>query len=349
LSNYLEQVILGTKIDDNDTDNDGLLDNVEVQIETDPTSPNANLIDYINAKVTTSKSNARNIALAEGQAMGIAAVKATPSDYALYDAATDVNASVNAAIAEARAEGRKEGNAEMIEHGIFGQSHVDLVRATALAEGKALGIQEGNATGIAAVKADPSSYGLYTFATLSSSVTEARLEAGSLALEEGRFSGISQVKENPNDYGLVTVLDLNKSVVEARAAGIETVKSAPTGFGLLSQDSLSATVNEAVLAARIAALTEGRNVGVEEVKASPANFGLAVVTVLEASGATPHTNGWYYQPEWGWLWTNPKTFPYIFLSSTGEMESGWLYFREGSSSPAYFFSFAEEKWITSEQ
>ena len=170
-----------------------------------------------------------------------------------------------------------------------------------------------------------------------------------MALEEGRFSGISQVKENPNDYGLVTVLDLNKSVVEARAAGIETVKSAPTGFGLLSQDSLSATVNEAVLAARTAALTEGRNVGVEEVKASPANFGLAVVTVLEASGATPHTNGWYYQPEWGWLWTNPKTFPYIFLSSTGEMESGWLYFREGSSSPAYFFSFAEEKWITSEQ
>ena len=315
LSNYVEQVIHGTKIDDNDTDNDGLLDNVEVEIETEPNSPNTNLVEYINAQVTANASNARNIALAEGQAMGIAAVKARPSDYALYDTATDLNASVATAIAEAREEGRKEGNAEMIEHGIFGQSEVDAIRASALAEGKALGIQEGNATGIAAVEADPSRYGLYTFAALSSSVTDAREQARNSALEEGLLSGIAQVKESPNDHGLVTELDLNKSVVEARTA----------------------------------ALNEGRHAGVEEVKASPANFGLVVMTVLEASGATPYTNGWYYQPQWGWFWTNGKTFPYVFLSSTGEIKSGWLYFREGSSSPAYFFSYSEGRWITSEQ
>lgn len=357
LSNYLEQVIHGTKIDDNDSDNDGLLDNVEVQIETDPTSPNTNLVDYINAKVTTIESNARNIALAEGQAMGIAAVKATPANYALYDTATDLNASVNAAIAEARASALEEGRrteaaeikANQAQYGIFDQAEVDSARASGLAEGKALGIQEGTATGIAAVEANPSRYGLYTFDELSSSVSDSRQEARSIALEEGLLSGISQVKESPNDYGLVTVLDHNKSIVEARASGIETVKTAPTGHGLFSQESLTATVNEAVLVARTAALIEGRNTGVEEVKASPESFGLAVLAVLEASGATPHTNGWYYQPQWGWLWTNPKTFPYIFLSSTGEIESGWLYFREGSSSPAYFFSFAEEKWFTSGQ
>jgi hypothetical protein len=85
------------------------------------------------------------------------------------------------------------------------------------------------------------------------------------------------------------------------------------------------------------------------VKSAPSDYGLAPTEVLEATGATPYTNGWYYRPQWGWLWTNSKTFPYIFLSSTGEMKSGWIYFREGSSSPTYFFSYSEGRWITSEQ
>jgi predicted outer membrane repeat protein len=357
LSNYVEQVTHGTKIDDNDTDNDGLLDNVEVQIETEPNSPNTNLVEYINAQVTANESSTRNIALAEGQAMGIAAVKARPSDYALYDAATDLNASVTTAIAEARASALEEGRrteaaeikANQAQYGIFDQSDVDEARASALTEGKAVGIQEGNATGIAAVEANPSRYGLYTFAELSSSVANTRQEARNSALEEGLLSGIAQVKERPNDYDLITVLDLNKSVSEASAAGIQTVVSTPSQYSLFTQDNLNAAVNESVAASRIEALSEGRAAGVSAVKSAPSDYGLAPTEVLEATGATPYTNGWYYRPQWGWLWTNSKTFPYIFLSSTGEMKSGWIYFREGSSSPTYFFSYSEGRWITSEQ
>jgi len=67
---------------------------------------------------------------------------------------------------------------------------------------------------------------------------------------------------------------------------------------------------------------------------------------VNATTATPHTYGWYYQPDWGWLWTNAKTFPYVYLASTSGKMAGWFYFREGSSTPIYFYSYTERKWVT---
>jgi hypothetical protein len=120
-------------------------------------------------------------------------------------------------------------------------------------------------------------------------------------------------------------------------------------------------VNASAASARTAGIAEGRSTGIEEgkalgrsegqatgiaaVKADPTAYGLAPIEELTASGATPHTNGWYYQPEWGWIWTNAKTFPYVYRSSTDGKLGGWLYFREGSS-PPYFHDYATGSWVT---
>jgi cyclophilin family peptidyl-prolyl cis-trans isomerase len=64
------------------------------------------------------------------------------------------------------------------------------------------------------------------------------------------------------------------------------------------------------------------------------------------SSASPHTYGWYFQPEWGWIWTSEKTFPYVYLAGGNGQGAGWLMFREGSAAPVYFYSFAETKWVT---
>ena len=96
--------------------------------------------------------------------------------------------------------------------------------------------------------------------------------------------------------------------------------------------------NEA--SARTSALVEGQATGIAAVKADPTAYGLAPMEEL-----TPYTNGWYYQPEWGWIWTNAKTFPYVYRASTGGKQGGWLYFREGSS-PPYFHDYATGSWVT---
>ena len=48
----------------------------------------------------------------------------------------------------------------------------------------------------------------------------------------------------------------------------------------------------------------------------------------------PYTNGWYYTPEDGWLWTNDETFPFIFRHKDG----GWLYFYV-SDEKSFFFDY----------
>tara|TARA_Y100000588_G_scaffold292225_1_gene311519 strand:+ start:141 stop:1208 length:1068 start_codon:yes stop_codon:yes gene_type:complete len=64
------------------------------------------------------------------------------------------------------------------------------------------------------------------------------------------------------------------------------------------------------------------------------------------NNATPHTYGWYFQPDWGWIWTAEKTFPYVYMAGGNGKSAGWLMFRQGSVAPIYFYSFAEKGWVT---
>jgi len=62
--------------------------------------------------------------------------------------------------------------------------------------------------------------------------------------------------------------------------------------------------------------------------------------------ATPHTYQWYYQPQWGWIWTNEKIFPYVYRSSADGQTAGWLYFSQKSANPIRFYDYAAKKWVT---
>ena len=109
-----------------------------------------------------------------------------------------------------------------------------------------------------------------------------------------------------------------------------------------SDATLASFINEKAAANEAAA----KAAGIAAVKADPTSFGLALMEVLENVGNTPHTNEWYYQPEWGWMWTNSKTFPYVYLTGKDGRDNGWLYFREGSATPIYFFDYTSEEWLT---
>jgi alpha-tubulin suppressor-like RCC1 family protein len=142
----------------------------------------------------------------------------------------------------------------------------------------------------------------------------------------------------------------------SRDATIAGVKANPSLHGLFTSADLNASRDSAVAAARESALAEGRTAGIEEgratgiaeVQANPEAYGLTLPQVLEATGATPHTLNWYYQPEWGWLWTNKSSFPYVYRSSKGGKIASWLYFKEGSADPIRYYEYATKQWITLE-
>ena len=68
--------------------------------------------------------------------------------------------------------------------------------------------------------------------------------------------------------------------------------------------------------------------------------------VKDLVATTPHTYQWYYQPEWGWIWTNEKIFPYIYRVPADGQAGGWLYFSQKSANPIRFYDYASKRWLT---
>ena len=63
--------------------------------------------------------------------------------------------------------------------------------------------------------------------------------------------------------------------------------------------------------------------------------------------ATPHTYNWYYQPEWGWLWTNEENFPFVYKAGSAETAGTWLYFSQLPDQPAAsFYDYSLKQWVT---
>jgi FtsZ-binding cell division protein ZapB len=55
---------------------------------------------------------------------------------------------------------------------------------------------------------------------------------------------------------------------------------------------------------------------------------------------TPFVNGWVYDDEQGWLFTDAAHYPLIYSDAT----SSWHYYEMGSSEPRMFYSFSSEIW-----
>jgi nucleoredoxin len=55
---------------------------------------------------------------------------------------------------------------------------------------------------------------------------------------------------------------------------------------------------------------------------------------------SPFVNGWVYDPDQGWLFTNAKIYPSIYSSST----KSWHHYELGSAKPRLFYNYKDETW-----
>ena len=160
-------------------------------------------------------------------------------------------------------------------------------------------------------------------------------------------TALLHVQNNPGSYNLYTEVEKNASVQSARNdafkdgndSGIAYVQANPGTYNLFTSTEKAA----AETAAKATGVTEG----LATVQADMATQGLSLVTYLDKISAKPHTYNWYYQPEWGWLWTNEENFPFVYKASSGETPGTWLYFSQLSDQPAAsFYDYSQEKWVT---
>ena len=61
---------------------------------------------------------------------------------------------------------------------------------------------------------------------------------------------------------------------------------------------------------------------------------------IKPANATPYTDGWFYFPNHGWLYTRTSIYPYFYDQST----KGWMYFQSGNENPR-FYHYESQKWM----
>ena len=55
---------------------------------------------------------------------------------------------------------------------------------------------------------------------------------------------------------------------------------------------------------------------------------------------TPFVNGWIYDPEQGWLFTDADHYPLVYSHST----ESWHYYELGTAAPRFFYSYKTQEW-----
>ena len=164
-----------------------------------------------------------------------------------------------------------------------------------------------------------------------------------------RLPSDSEVIKNPSKFGLFNDEDINKTREAAINEGMALGKSLgeysvindPESYGLITD--LDHQLGKS--SARLSGEEDGRN----SVLTNPYSYNL--VTKLEYdqmaeslrmpdTNATPYTEGWFFIPDRGWMWTINQTFPWFYDSDT----SDWVYFKQGGTLPRYY-NYNSKKWL----
>ena len=59
-------------------------------------------------------------------------------------------------------------------------------------------------------------------------------------------------------------------------------------------------------------------------------------------------DGWVYSEEFGWVFSNPDTYPYLFVSGHDGTSNTWMFYEQGSN-PRAFFLFQTNEWVVLDQ
>lgn len=173
------------------------------------------------------------------------------------------------------------------------------------------------------------------------------------AMQLGVTKGVDLVSNNPESYGLITVSahelalsdansSANQAIADAMDMGVEVGKDLvlgdPVAFSLIT------------LSEHLSNISQATGQGIQQVLNDPNSYNLIskgdhedLVQSFQVSGDisnNPYTEGWFFVPNRGWLWTQASVHPWIYDQGS----SNWLYFKQGHSLPL-FFDNESKRWI----
>jgi hypothetical protein len=135
--------------------------------------------------------------------------------------------------------------------------------------------------------------------------------------EDGILDGKEiEIGSSPNfsdaivfNYG--KTLGIAEGKVSGELIGQTAVTSSPSAYNLVTQDAYDQMVQDMIAS--------------------------------QNANATHYTEGWFYLPSRGWMWTNRDAYPYFYDSE----DNDWMYFQSGEEKPK-FYRYKTKTWLTIE-
>ena len=297
---------------------------------------------YTEAEKNASDDGNYTLGVSDGNASGIGYAQANYSSYNLY-----TEAEKNASDDGNYTLGVSDGNASGIGYAQANYSSYNLyteAEKNASGDGNySLGVRDGNTSGIGYAQVNYLSYDLYTEAEKNIS------DDGNytLGVRDGNTSGIGYAQVNYLSYDLYTEAEKNISDDGNYSHGMHDGNVTGIAYGQSNLGDFNLYTFEQKTAAENLARAAGKVESLAMVEADMASKGLGLITYVEQLKISEsYTQNWYYQPEMGWLWTDEKTFPYIYQQGQGGEAGRWLYFSQlaDQQGPA-FYDYQQEHWV----
>ena len=175
-----------------------------------------------------------------------------------------------------------------------------------------------------------------------------------LGRTEGNLTGIEYVKANSGLYNLFTEIEKNASDLQAKNLAIQEANSTqvtniikhPNAYSFYTQEQKTDRLNLSYSNG----LNDGKKIGFArkkaETRADLAREGVEILGAQEANSTKPHTYNWYYQPNFGWVWTSKEVYPHLYRKDAGSGK--WYYFDPYSSRNESYYDQQTKKWETIE-
>lgn len=186
----------------------------------------------------------------------------------------------------------------------------DILGKDSYKKGELAGIEKGKTS----VTTDPYAYNLVTKTSFDQALLDANKTAEQAIADAkvlAKAEGVELVVVNPSIYGLYSSADLSESITSAKSEGESSVTTNPSAYNLVTKSSYDQMVQEMI---------ESQN-----------------------ANSTHYTEGWFYLPSRGWMWTNREAYPYFYDSE----DNDWMYFQSGNEKPK-FYSYKSKTWLTTE-
>jgi hypothetical protein len=174
-----------------------------------------------------------------------------------------------------------------------------------------------------------------TISLLVDIIGEDSYKKGELAgIEKGKTS----VTTDPYAYNLVTKTSFDQALLDANATAEQAIANAQ-------------------VSAKAEGINEGKAIGKSEgqssVTSNPTAYNLVTQVAYDQmmddlmsaldSNATHYTEGWFYHPGRGWMWTTFSAYPYFYDAK----DKDWIYFHSGNEKPK-FYRYKTKTWLTIE-